>query len=213
MARRLQGGRASKKKLEMALSEAFGRSMNLAEAKCFAGRLLAGLEHIYKKRRQATSGAKLQAPAQRIVRAISSSSLDAPEPAPIQGPKKDLTSFNPSQIREQYARQLSSLPEAASDDESAKTASDEACAEAICVESSQGSALSEISDSSIKKKPATKKCPASAKQKSVRKKPVAEDSQAELPKISHAEACEKMPKGCGRCRRVKGCTPSRWRKK
>ena len=78
----------------------------------------------------------------------------------------------------------------------------------------QGSSLSEISGSSIKKKPATKTRPASAKEKSKRKKlAVAEDGQAELPKISHDEACERMPNGCGRCRRVKGCTPWFWRKK
>ena len=214
LACRLQGGRASKKKLEWSLSEAFGRSMSPAESKCFAERLLAGLEHIYNKRRQATSGAKLQPPVQRIVKAISSSSLEL-LPAAIQGPKIDPSSLSPSQIREQYAKQLSALPEVASDiDESAPSASPEAGVEAICVESSQGSSLSEISGSSVKKKPATKKRPASAKEKPKRKKlAVAEDGKAELPKISHDEACERMPNGCGRCRRVKGCTPPCWRKK
>ena len=198
LACRLQGGRASKKKLEWSLSEAFGRSMSPAESKCFAERLLAGLEHIYNKRRQATSGAKLQPPVQRIVKAISSSSLEL-SPAAIQGPKIDPSSLSPSQIREQYAKQLSALPEVASDiDESAPSASPEAGVEAICVESSQGSSLSEISGSSVKKKPATKKRPASAKEKPKRKKlAVAEDGQAELPKISHDEACERMPNGCG----------------
>ena len=107
----------------MALSEAFGRSLSPAEAKCFAERLLAGLEHMYNKRRQATSGAKLQAPVLGLAKAISSSSMVAAA-APIEGPKKDLTSLSPSQIL--YARQLSSLPEA----ESAAAASDEARAEA-----------------------------------------------------------------------------------
>ena len=114
LACRLQGGRASKKKLEWSLSEAFGRSMSPTESKCFAERLLAGLEHIYNKRRQATSGAKLQPPAQRIVKAISSSSLEL-SPAATQGPKIDPSSLSPSQIREQYAKQLSALPEVASD--------------------------------------------------------------------------------------------------
>ena len=137
LACRLQGGRASKKKLEVSLSEAFGRSMSPAESKCFAERLLAGLEHIYNKRRQATSGAKLQPPVQRIVKAISSSSLETLSPAPIEGPKIDPLSLSPPQIREQYAKQLSALPEVASDDESAPSASPEAGVEAICVESSQ----------------------------------------------------------------------------
>ena len=81
----------------MALSEAFGRSLSPAEAKCFAERLLAGLEHMYNKRRQATSGAKLQAPVLGLAKAISSSSMVAAA-APIEGPKKDLTSLSPSQI-------------------------------------------------------------------------------------------------------------------
>ena len=62
LACRLQEGRASKKKLEVSLLEPLVAA--------------SGLEHMYNERRQATSGAKLQPPVQRIVKAISSSSLE-----------------------------------------------------------------------------------------------------------------------------------------
>ena len=93
--------RKTGKFLQNCIKEAW--ALSHGEVKTFAQRLQAGLEHIYLKKKQATSGKKLAPAVARIIKLLSKEGLAEVPNASEQG-KEDLQNLSPEQVSKLYEK-------------------------------------------------------------------------------------------------------------